>query len=240
MMLWDVPSEVKRFFRPVTRTVSKSIRRALPGMVLAFLLPPHRRALKTIAGMVAGQRCHVGTISRRLDNPLWRTRDWYALLHAETLSRVDRWERRQAKGCRRRWFVVIDTTYHEEVVERVAFEAGAGAIPADPGLHGPELDLGPLPLLQAADRVPAVVLVLGRPDEHVGLAGGAQGLELEAERGGLADRDGKGPPDGGAGRGKGVGPGAVGAAGAGASALEVAGRAALQRDHHGRWVAEAR
>lgn len=117
MMLWDVPSEVKRFFRPVTKPVSVPIRRALPGMVLAFLLAPHRRALKTIAGMVAGHRCHVGTISRRLDNPLWHTRDWYASLNAHTLSRADRGEGRQAKGCRRRWFVVIDTTYHESVGE---------------------------------------------------------------------------------------------------------------------------
>jgi len=117
MMPWDVPSDVKRFFRPVIRTVSVPIRRALPGMVLAFLLAPHRRALKTIAGMVAGQRCHVGTISRRLDNPLWHTRDWYGALYAETLSRVDGWERGQARGRRRRWFVVIDTTYHESVGE---------------------------------------------------------------------------------------------------------------------------
>ena len=116
-MPWDVPSDVKRFFRPVIRTVSVPIRRALPGMVLAFLLAPHRRALKTIAGMVAGQRCHVGTISRRLDNPLWHTRDWYGALYAETLSRVDGWERGQARGRRRRWFVVIDTTYHESVGE---------------------------------------------------------------------------------------------------------------------------
>jgi len=116
MMLWGVPSDVKRFFRPVTRTASKSIRRALPAMVLAFLLAPHRRSLKTIAGMVAGHRCHVGTISRRLDNPRWHTRDWYSLLYSQTLTRVDRWERREAKG-RRRWFAVIDTTYHESVGE---------------------------------------------------------------------------------------------------------------------------
>jgi hypothetical protein len=116
-MLWGVPSDVKRFFRPVTGTSSKSIRRALPAMVLAFLLAPHRRSLRTIAGMVAGHRCHVGTISRRLDNPRWRTRDWYSLLYAQTLTNVDRWERRQAKGRRRRWFVVIDTTYHQSVGE---------------------------------------------------------------------------------------------------------------------------
>ena len=116
-MLWGVPSDVKRFLLPVTGAVSKSIRRALAGMVLAFLLAPHRRALKTIAGMVAGHRCHVGTISRRLDNPLWPTRDWYGVLYAETRRRVDRWERREAKGGRRRWFVVIDTTYHASVGE---------------------------------------------------------------------------------------------------------------------------
>lgn len=117
MMLWGVPSEVKRFFRPVSGSVSKSIRRALPAMVLAFLLAPHRRSLKTIAGMVAGHRCHGGTISRRLDNPLWQTREWYELLYTDTLSDIDRWERRQAKGRRRRWFVAIDTTYHESVGE---------------------------------------------------------------------------------------------------------------------------
>lgn len=117
MMLWGVPSEVKRFFRPVTGTAPKAVRRALPAMVLAFLLAPHRRALKTIAGMVAGHRCHVATISRRLDNPLWHTRDWYGLLYADLLPRVDRWERREAKGRRRRWFAVIDTTYHESVGE---------------------------------------------------------------------------------------------------------------------------
>jgi hypothetical protein len=119
MMLWGVPSEVKRFFSPVTSTSSKAVSRALPGMVLAFLLAAHRRALKTIAGMVAGHRCHVGTISRRLANPRWRTRDWYKRLYSDLLPRVDRWERRQAKGRRRRWFVVIDTTYHDSVGERM-------------------------------------------------------------------------------------------------------------------------
>jgi len=104
-------------FRPVTVTTSKAIRRALPAMVLAFLLAPHRRSLKTIGRMVVGHRCHVGTISRRLDNPRWQTRDWYRALYAQTLTDVDRWERRQAKQRRRRWFVVIDTTYHESVGE---------------------------------------------------------------------------------------------------------------------------
>lgn len=33
MMRWGVPSDVKRLFRPVTGTVSKAIRRALPAMV---------------------------------------------------------------------------------------------------------------------------------------------------------------------------------------------------------------
>lgn len=117
MILWGIPSDVKRFFRPVTRAVSKPIRQALPAMVLAFLLAPHRRSLKTLAGMVAGHRCHVATISRRLDNPLWETREWYKVLYSETLRSIDCWERRQAKGERRRWFAVIDTTYHQSVGE---------------------------------------------------------------------------------------------------------------------------
>jgi len=121
-MLWGVPSAVKRFFRPVTNCVSKPIRGALPAMVLALLLAPHRRSLKTIAGMVFGHRCHGTTISRRLENPLWQTWEWYSQLYAETLTAIDCWERRdvsrQEKAKRRRrWFVVVDTTYHESVGE---------------------------------------------------------------------------------------------------------------------------
>ena len=67
-MLLGIPSDVKRFFRPVTSTLSKPISKALAPMVLAFLLAPHYRRLKTIAGMVVEHRVHVGTISRRLVN----------------------------------------------------------------------------------------------------------------------------------------------------------------------------
>jgi len=88
-------------------------------VVMAVLLSPHRRSLKTIGGMVAGHRCHGGTISRRLDNPLWRTLEWYTTVFENTLSALDRWERRRVKGPLRRWFVVIDTTYHTSVAERM-------------------------------------------------------------------------------------------------------------------------
>jgi hypothetical protein len=46
-------------------------------MVLALLLGPHRRCLKTLAGIVLGHRVHAATISRRLRNAAWRTRDWF-------------------------------------------------------------------------------------------------------------------------------------------------------------------
>jgi len=67
-MLFGVPPEVKAFFRPVLGKLSKPIRRALPLMVLAWLLAPHRRSLKTVAGTVLGRREHVSTLSRRLRN----------------------------------------------------------------------------------------------------------------------------------------------------------------------------
>jgi hypothetical protein len=47
-MLFGVPQSVKRFFRPAVASVSKPIRRTLPYMVLAFLLAPHARRLKTL------------------------------------------------------------------------------------------------------------------------------------------------------------------------------------------------
>jgi hypothetical protein len=99
-----LPSEVKSF---------------LSKMVLAFLLAPHRRCLKTIAGEVVGHRCHVATISRRLLNPQWRTRDWYVDLYQGLLGEVNAWERRQAKGKRRQWIVAIDTTYHSTMSEEM-------------------------------------------------------------------------------------------------------------------------
>ena len=77
-MLFGVLTQVKRFFSPVVKNTSKPIRNTLAAMVLAFLLAPHRRCLKTIAGMVLGHRVHVATISRRLVNPHWKTRDMVA------------------------------------------------------------------------------------------------------------------------------------------------------------------
>ncbi len=69
--------------------VSKPVRRALPAMVLALLLAPHRRCLKTVAGMVEGHRCHVATVSRRLVSPQWKTRDWYTTLYDGLLEKID-------------------------------------------------------------------------------------------------------------------------------------------------------
>jgi hypothetical protein len=114
-----LPSEVKSFLSKPTANCSRPIRRALAPMVLAFLLAPHRRCLKTIAGEVVGHRCHVATISRRLLNPQWRTRDWYVDLYQGLLGEVNAWERRQAKGKRRQWIVAIDTTYHSTMSEEM-------------------------------------------------------------------------------------------------------------------------
>jgi hypothetical protein len=111
-MLFGVPPAVKSFFRPAVATVAKPIRRALPVMVLALLLAPHRRCLKTLAGMVLGHREHVATISRRLRNRRWRTHDWYTALGAELWWDTVRWERRRAGSKNRQWMLVIDTTYH--------------------------------------------------------------------------------------------------------------------------------
>lgn len=118
MMVWGVPSEVKGFFRPV-RTGSKPIRNALAAMVLGLTMAAHRRCLKTVAGSVLGHRCHVATISRRLRNPKWKTRDWYTTLYEGFLEETNRWERRQARGRRRQWIVAIDTTYHATMSEKM-------------------------------------------------------------------------------------------------------------------------
>ncbi len=112
MMVLGVPTAVKAFFAQPVRHCAKPIRGALAPMVLAFLLAPNRRCLKTVAGTVLGHRCHVATISRRLTNPQWKTRDWYTTLYEGLQREIDRWERRKAKGQRRKWIVVIDTTYH--------------------------------------------------------------------------------------------------------------------------------
>jgi hypothetical protein len=112
MILFGIPAGVQRVFARVGRTLSRPIRLALPVMVLALLLAPHRRSLKTIAGAVVGDRVHASTISRRLRNPNWRTRDWYTSMHDDLLIDVHRWERRQSRPPqrRRRWTVILDTT----------------------------------------------------------------------------------------------------------------------------------
>jgi hypothetical protein len=112
MMVLGVPTAVKTFFAKPVRHCAKPIRGALAPMVLAFLLAPNRRCLKTVAGTVLGHRRHVATISRRLTNPQWKTRDWYTTLYEGLQQEIDRWERQKAKGQRRKWIVAIDTTYH--------------------------------------------------------------------------------------------------------------------------------
>ncbi len=116
-MLFGVPQPVKSFFRPVLSRVSKPIRRALPVMVVALLLAPHRRCLKTVAGMVLGHRKHVATISRRLRNSRWRTHDWYSDLYEDFLGDTDSWERKLAGKKKRRWILVMDATYHGTMSE---------------------------------------------------------------------------------------------------------------------------
>ena len=111
-MLLGVPREVNQFFRPIAGDLSKPIRSAIAPMVLAMLLAPHRRRLKTIAGMVLGGRVHAGTISRRLSNPLWTTRDWYERLSHATSAAADRDERPLTKKRKRRFYLIFDSTLH--------------------------------------------------------------------------------------------------------------------------------
>lgn len=115
-MLFGVPEPVKAFFRPLRAEQSKPIRRAVPVLVLALLLAPHRRCLKTLAGMVLGHREHAATISRRLRNARWKTHAWYTRLYERLLAATDRWERRLSTA-RRHWMLVIDTTYHGTMSE---------------------------------------------------------------------------------------------------------------------------
>jgi hypothetical protein len=88
-------------------------------MVLALLLAPHYRRLKTVAGMVLGHRVHVATISRRLHNPLWNTRDWYVGLVDRAIRDLNYYERPLTKGRRRRFAIIIDTTLHASVGEKM-------------------------------------------------------------------------------------------------------------------------
>jgi hypothetical protein len=124
MILFGIPQPVQRFFAPVVRHLSRPLRTALPALVLALLLAPHRRCLKTLAGIVLGQRAHASTISRRLRNTAWRTRDWFVDLFDRCLVGALRYERQQAPRQRpkRSWMAVIDTTYHgthAELMENV-------------------------------------------------------------------------------------------------------------------------
>ncbi len=118
-MLFGVPPSVKAFFRPVCAELSKPIQRALPVLVLALLLGPHRRCLRTLAGMVLGHRTHAGTISRRLRNRRWKTKVWYTALYERLRSAFDRWERQLAHRQRRQWLVIIDATYHSTMAEQM-------------------------------------------------------------------------------------------------------------------------
>ena len=122
MRLLGIPHPVQRFFAPVLRGLTRPIRNALPVMVLALLLAPHRRCLKTLAGVVLGHREHASTISRRLRNAAWRTRDWFVSLYDQALAAAHRWERPQARRqhrAQRSWMAVIDTTFHSTHAEQM-------------------------------------------------------------------------------------------------------------------------
>jgi hypothetical protein len=115
VILFGVPHHVQRFFAPVRPRLSRPIHNALPAMVLALLLVPSRRCLKTLAGAVLGARAAASTISRRLRSALWRTRDWYVTLYDDVRQQIHQWEQRQQRQHRgrfRRWVIAIDTTYH--------------------------------------------------------------------------------------------------------------------------------
>jgi hypothetical protein len=122
MILLGIPQPVQRFFAPVRRRLRRPIRNALPVLVLALLLAPHRRCLKTLAGVVLGCRAHASTISRRLRNAAWRTRDWFVALSDRCLRDIHDYERRlapQRHRPRRSWMAVIDTTYHSTHAEQM-------------------------------------------------------------------------------------------------------------------------
>jgi hypothetical protein len=121
MILFDIPQPVQRFFAPVARYLSRPLRTALPVMVLALLLAPHRRCLKTLAGIVLGHRVHASTMSRRLRNAAWRTRDWFVDLFDHCLVTVLRYEQRKADSQRpkRSWTAIFDTTYHGTHAEQM-------------------------------------------------------------------------------------------------------------------------
>ena len=122
VILYGIPRSVQRFFAPIRPELSRPIANSLPVMVLAFLLAPARRCLKTVAGAVLGRREHASTISRRLRNVAWRTRDWFVSLYNHLLEDVHRWERRagsQRSQRKRAWMAVVDTTYHSTHSEQM-------------------------------------------------------------------------------------------------------------------------
>jgi hypothetical protein len=121
MILFGIPQPVQRFFAPVVRRLPRPLRTALPAMVLALLLAPHRRCLKTLAGIVLGHRVHASTISRRLRNAAWRTRDWFIDLFDRCLVDVLQYERRRgpAHQPKRLWLAVFDSTYHGTHAEQL-------------------------------------------------------------------------------------------------------------------------
>jgi hypothetical protein len=122
VILFGIPQPVQRFFTPVLCGLTRPIRHALPVMVLALLLAPHRRCLKTLAGVVLGCREHASTISRRLRNTAWRTRDWFISLYDQCLDDIHHYERRRTRSphrTKRPWMAVIDTTYHSTHAEQM-------------------------------------------------------------------------------------------------------------------------
>ena len=120
MIVLGVPREVKSFFSKTTANCSRPIRHALAPMVLAFLLAPHRRCLKTIAGEVLAAslpRGHDLSPAASILNGGRGTGT--SALYDDLLDDVNAWERRQAKGKRRQWIVAIDTTYHSTMSEQM-------------------------------------------------------------------------------------------------------------------------
>lgn len=118
-MVLSLPAFVEAFFATSLPAVRPRRRRAVAYMVLGLLLAPHLRRLKTLAGFVYSDRRHVGTISRRLKNPRWRTRDWYKALFRVVLAEARRLEDRRLAGLGREWIVALDTTYHGTTSERM-------------------------------------------------------------------------------------------------------------------------
>lgn len=118
-MLLGIPADVNRFFQSIAGDASKPIRKALAPMVLAFLLAPHYRRLKTIAGLVLGHRVHVATISRRLVNPAWTTHDWHIGCVSSIMRETNRFERPLIKGRKRKFMIIVDTTLHSSVGKKM-------------------------------------------------------------------------------------------------------------------------